>query len=203
MTVFTNGHHRLLVSRSEPARSLSCSVRTRLLETAAANWHILLAIGTTIATATYLRMRSRARARDSAIAATIVEDVLEALHTEAESHAGDPIRHPVPGLSVVQVRDHFLEVAGRGAGSGNDGGGGGGGFESSQFGSEYVRTQDAQLRTRWRVPDDAARDRIWAVVAARVLRNSSVRETVMELRGEPHQVWQWIGGHALSPRKKR
>ena len=52
------------------------------------------------------------------------------------------------------------------------------------------------------IRNGTVRDRVWKGVEKLVLKNASVRETTMELRGDHHLVWQWVGEPLLSPRRR-
>lgn len=43
------------------------------------------------------------------------------------------------------------------------------------------------------------KNRIWPAVCKAISRNSSVRESVMSIKGEQHRVWEWIGSDVLNP----
>ncbi|KAJ3333111.1 inner nuclear membrane protein enriched at telomere/subtelomere region [Blyttiomyces sp. JEL0837] len=190
-TVDDSGRHRLFVSKLPPIMSWSCSIQRNLWVQARTRWFELTMTGFALILGTAFYLRQRTQARDAVIVASLVEDILDSLYEESENHRVDPVRHPVSGLSVTQVRDHFLAVAVQKTAA------------QPGVGEAGVATTDGQGRTRWAVADDVTRNRIWKKTSAIILRNSSVRETIMELRGEQHTVWQWIGSHALSPRAKK
>lgn len=43
------------------------------------------------------------------------------------------------------------------------------------------------------------RHRLWPLLCKAIERNSNVRESVMNIKGEQHRVWEWIGSDVLSP----
>ncbi|KAI8609256.1 Man1-Src1p-C-terminal domain-containing protein [Chytriomyces sp. MP71] len=183
------GRHRLLTTTSAPLLSFTCQARNTLWQAATRYYPHLLLSAFLLATLVVLNIRRAAAARDAHVAATLVEDILDALHAESENHRRDPLRHPVPGLALNALRDHFLRVCKTG----------GAGLDAYGFAAEL----DDAARTRWRVSDARVRDKVWGVVRAAVLRNACVRETVMEVGGEEDCVWQWIGSFALSPKKRK
>ncbi|KAJ3299929.1 inner nuclear membrane protein enriched at telomere/subtelomere region [Borealophlyctis nickersoniae] len=197
-TVLDDTHtHRFIRSSRPPIMSISCRMRRNLWETSKAYWLELLSTGAAIALAILLWHKRLASIRDSRIVAQCVEDALDAVHEETDRHFYNPVKHPIPGLSVTQLRDHLLPIVvpGRAAAASRKR------CTSTANGVDY--TTDDSDRTVWYLPDESARDRIWNRVQQLVLKNSNVRETTMELKGEMHMVWQWIGSVALSPRKKR
>ncbi|KAJ3357994.1 hypothetical protein HDU83_000051 [Entophlyctis luteolus] len=188
-TVDASGRYRLLQTTSPLIKSVPCILRQSIHSTLQKH-AVEIAILVILAAAALVTYALKAAAaRDAVVSATIIEDVLDALHGESENHRRDPLRHPVPGLGVAALRDHFLTV--RVGDSSN----------VDAFG--YSAVLDADRRTRWTVSDSATRDRIWRQVSSAIQRNANVRESVLEVRGEEDVVWQWIGSFALSPRKRR
>ncbi|KAI9339888.1 Man1-Src1p-C-terminal domain-containing protein, partial [Obelidium mucronatum] len=229
-TVDETGRHRLLVSSSPPTYSFSCHIRLTLRQQAQKYYLQIILTAIALTSGTIYYFHSAAERRDTHVVSTLVEDILECLHSESENHRVDPLRHPVPGLSVAMVRDHFLTVSaavgGRAAAAaaattkknGRSAAGAGAAGTAAATGSStgsppaallqldaygYAPVLDAQGHTRWTVSDEYTRDKIWKRCCALVLKNACVRETVMELGGEEDCVWQWIGSFALSPKKRR
>ncbi|KAI8802188.1 inner nuclear membrane protein MAN1, partial [Cladochytrium replicatum] len=189
-----SGQHRLFVSRNPPERPLSCQV-TRSIGGFFAGYavEIGLTVLVTVGCMVYWR-RHVSQTRENGIVYQLVEDLLDSIHEEAENHRRDPVRHPVPGLSVAQLRDHYLPPAALAANS-----------KPTPENADLVRhgwvpMVDANGRTRWYASDARTRVRVWGKAQGYVLRNSNIRETVMEFRGEQHRVWEWIGSYALKPR---
>lgn len=161
--------HRLILSSAAPIVSLSCKIR--------GYWRMLLAIAVSPCLGLILRQRYLAELERSRIVSALVEDAQKAVYDATEAHARDPVHHPVPGLSIGQLRDHFLPVviSGRPKGEGKDQAG----------------------RKVWYLADETARKAIWTQVEQVISRNSNVRETSMEMKGELHRTYMWVGG--LSP----
>ena len=44
---------------------------------------------------------------------------------------------------------------------------------------------------------------VWKWVCGQVQRNSNIRESMMNWKGDTHIVWEWIGPAVLSPSKTR
>ncbi|TPX46736.1 hypothetical protein SeLEV6574_g03068 [Synchytrium endobioticum] len=183
-----SGRFLALVSSSEPIISFSCRFKTSVFQTIRAYSVHLIVIGVLCVIAAVSYDKSVADARESKTVELLVDDVLDSIAQAAEHHLQDPDRYPLPGISVDQLRDHLLPVPVRsGFGFGNRG--------------RKETTKDADGRTRWHLNDDVARERLWAQVCKVILRNSTVRETSMEVKGEMHTIWQWIGSDLLSPRR--
>ncbi|KND04981.1 uncharacterized protein SPPG_00665 [Spizellomyces punctatus DAOM BR117] len=183
------GRTRLLYSTQPPIMSVSCRLKRSIWETSRAYWLPLSALGITVIFFVWFWYQRQAVAREARMIARLVEDVLDAVSDEAENYRLDPTRHPIPGLSVAQLKDYLLPHVIPGSDRHGKGKG------ESVF-------DEKTGHTKWHLVDERARDLTWEKVHQLVLKNSNVRETVMDLRGESHLVWQWIGSHALSPRRK-
>ncbi|RKO92740.1 inner nuclear membrane protein MAN1, partial [Blyttiomyces helicus] len=189
--------HRLITSTQPPILSYACRIRRTIWETSQEYWAELVTAAAVLLATIYGYHRHQIISRETRVVARLVDDVLDAVHEESENHRTDPIRHPVPGLSTSQLRDHLLPgvVPGRTVSKRS-------GSAAVSHSVDGIRTtRDPSGRTVWYLAEEAARDRLWGKVQTLVLRNSNVRETSMELNGEQHLVWQWIGSHALSPRR--
>ncbi|KAJ3073228.1 hypothetical protein HDU99_002009 [Rhizoclosmatium hyalinum] len=188
-TVDATGRHRLLISSSPPILSFTCHLRLTLRHQAQQHWLTLLTLAILLASTAAYHLHSKSQRRDAQVVNTLIEDVLECLYSESENHRVDPQRHPVPGLSVAMVRDHFLTISTAKSAAVLDAYG-------------YAATLDAQDRTRWTVSDVYTRDKVWTRVRKGVLGNANVRETGMVVGGEEDVVWVWVGSFALSPKKR-
>ncbi|KAJ3165400.1 inner nuclear membrane protein enriched at telomere/subtelomere region [Geranomyces variabilis] len=179
---------RILIPAKPPIMPLACRLRRSIWETCRAYWMQLSSLGITVLFFVWFSYKRQNIAREARIVARVLDDVLDAALEEADAFATDPVRHPIPGLRTDQLRDYYLPTHAA-AGATND---------------DYRHPEGAAVddhgRMRFHIHDDAARTRIWDAVAALVQRNSSMKETVMDVQGQSHEVWQWIGSHALSPR---
>ncbi|TPX65269.1 hypothetical protein SpCBS45565_g05284 [Spizellomyces sp. 'palustris'] len=183
------GRTRLLYSTQPPIMSVSCRLKRSIWETSRAYWLPLSALGITVIFFVWFWYQRQAVAREARMVARLVEDVLDAVSDEAENYRLDPARHPIPGLSVAQLKDYLLPLVVPGSDR-----------RGRELGESVFDEQTGH--TKWYLADDRTRDRTWEKVHQLVLKNSNVRETIMDLKGEGHLVWQWIGSHALSPRRK-
>ncbi|KAI8816340.1 Man1-Src1p-C-terminal domain-containing protein [Fimicolochytrium jonesii] len=184
---------RLFQSREPPIMSLTCRLRRSIWETSKTYWMQLSGMGITVVFFVWFWFKRQTVAREARIVSQLVEDVLDAVSEEAENNRVDPVRYPMPGMAVAQLKDFFLvphTIPGLTP------------IDTSSHSHEQSVVDEASGRTRFYVPDESTRDRIWDNVTRLVEKNSGLRETVMEIRGESHLVWQWIGSAALSPRKK-
>ncbi|KAJ3191428.1 inner nuclear membrane protein enriched at telomere/subtelomere region, partial [Irineochytrium annulatum] len=189
-TVFDDeGRHRLLVSTNPPIMSMVCSIKQSFSSWLKLRWKEILGSGLGMVGIVILYLRSRTAANDAKVVAAIVADVLQSLYDEYQNYLVDHAKHPIPGFSVAQLRDHFIPVAVPGTLVGT----------MLLSHDNYVKSLDALGRRRYTVPETSTRDRLWKAVARIVLRNATVRETTMEFHNEMHTVWQWIGGTALNP----
>ncbi|TPX55979.1 hypothetical protein PhCBS80983_g04884 [Powellomyces hirtus] len=185
---------RLLHPHKPPIMPLTCRLSRSILETCRAYWMQLSGLGITLVFFAWFSLKRQTIAREARISARLIQDVLGAVADQADNHALDPTHYPIPGISVTQLKDHFLPAHAPPLPP-----------SSNQDTTTAVNAEGGILdeetgRMQFYVRDDAARDRIWDDVARRVNRDSSLRETVMDLGGQSHMVWQWIGSHALSPR---
>ncbi|KAJ3074431.1 inner nuclear membrane protein enriched at telomere/subtelomere region, partial [Quaeritorhiza haematococci] len=186
-----NPARRVFISHNPPVMSLPCRLRRSMWETIRAYYSELVLSGLTLIGCLVLWYRRQMALHDARIVSMLVEDVLDMIHEESENNRLDPVRHPVPGLPLVQLRDHFLPLVvpkTTDDDANSDGSGG------AAVGSGPIL--DPSGRTRWYLPDPRSRDRIWKQVASLVLRNSNVRELMVEVRGEEHVVWEWVGSFA-------
>ncbi|KAJ3238066.1 hypothetical protein HDU78_003761 [Chytriomyces hyalinus] len=196
--------HRVLVSHDDPLLSTTCALKTSLWSFACIYYPYLFAAAVLLLSAAYISHRNAARIRDSHVTATLVEDILDTLHTTHELHLADRIACPIDGVSVAQLRSHFVRTlrdVDVSTGSTLGGGLKGARYSLDEYG--YAAELDAHERTRWIVADSKMADALWAGVSSSVLRNACVMETVSEIAGGEDCVWQWIGGFALSPRTRK
>jgi hypothetical protein len=131
------------------------------------------------------------------------------IHQESIKHDSDPVGHPVPGLSVVQLRDYLLpEILPLDNTTTTFRTSNTSGSSSSGKSKKNTRTHnmhkdhiiDSNGRTRWRLKQ-ASRNTLWKKVSRLVLRNSSVRECEMDVKGDNVAVWMWVGSKSLNPKK--
>ncbi|KAJ3237306.1 hypothetical protein HDU81_009642 [Chytriomyces hyalinus] len=196
--------HRVLVSHDAPLLSTTCALKTRLWSFACTYYPYLFGAAALLLSAAYMSHRNAARIRDSHVTATLVEDILDTLHTTHELHLADRVACPIDGVSVAQLRSHFVRTlrdVDVSTGSTLGGGLKGTRYSLDEYG--YAAELDAHERTRWIVADSKMADSLWAGVSSSVLRNACVMETVSEIAGGEDCVWQWIGGFALSPRTRK
>ncbi|KAJ3188355.1 inner nuclear membrane protein enriched at telomere/subtelomere region [Gaertneriomyces sp. JEL0708] len=176
---------RLLYSRQPPIMTFTCRLRRSLWETSRAYWLELSILGGMVMGGAFIWYKIQAKGREDHIVGKLVDDVVDAVCEEAENNRADPVRHPIPGLAVVQLKDYLLPIS-----------------VGSVKRREHENSYDENTGyTKWHLRE-SERDKIWEKVHQMVLRNSNIRETLMDLNGEGHLIWQWIGSHALSPKKK-
>ncbi|KAI9009670.1 inner nuclear membrane protein MAN1, partial [Gaertneriomyces semiglobifer] len=175
---------RLLYSRQPPIMTFTCRLRRSLWETSRAYWLELSIFGGMVMGGAFIWYKIQAKGREDHIVGKLVDDVVDAVCEEAENNRADPVRHPIPGLAVVQLKDYLLPIS-----------------VGSVKRREHENSYDENTGyTKWHLRE-SERDKIWEKVHQMVLRNSNIRETLMDLNGEGHLIWQWIGSHALSPKK--
>jgi Man1-Src1p-like protein len=157
--------YRMIASSRPPLVSLSCRIRGYS--------NLLLAVGLSSGLGIVMWYRRLGRLERIRMVTALVEDAERAVYDETEAHARDPVHHPIPGLSTAHLRDHFLPVvvAGRPKGEGKDKAG----------------------RRLWYLADETTRKAVWTQVEGVILRNTNVRETGMEVKGEMHRVFIWVG----------
>ncbi|KAJ3271880.1 inner nuclear membrane protein enriched at telomere/subtelomere region [Terramyces sp. JEL0728] len=172
--------NRIFSSINPPILSTSCRIKIAL-------WNFILQYSVqlvTIALALGICLFSysayQSGVHEGKVAGFLVQDVLSAIHAEYDLYHANSHKHPIPGLSVTQLCDHFLP----------------------RMASDLESEHDSAGRLIWYL-DDSARKRVWKKVAKEVCKNSNIRETSAQLKGESHTCWIWIGSSALSPVKKR
>jgi hypothetical protein len=121
---------------------------------------------------------------ESQVVAQLVEDIVDAVHAEREGYEMDSKKHPVPGLPLVQLRDYFLPRILKGRNIDSD------------------HTTDEHNRVIWYIWEGTSRSRIWKRVHQEIVKNSNIRETNTQVKGEAQIVWMWIGSSVLSPKKR-
>lgn len=183
------GQTRLLYSHQPPIMSIGCRLRRSLWETSKAYWMELVGLGITVIFFIWFWYKRQTVAREARIIARVAEDAVLALEDEAENNLRDPTRHPIPGISVEQLKGFFLPRVV----PGSDG-------PSGKHGESVTDAETGRMR--FYLGDEAARTRIWNGVQKVVLHNGNVRETIMDIRNQSSFIWQFVGSHALSPRAK-
>jgi hypothetical protein len=175
---------RLLVSGSEPILSFSCRVR-HALWSAASKYSIHLVItGVALMATLVLSSYFRQQKIEQDITNSIIDSVLGLVFSETENYNQDPVRHPIPGLAIVQLQDHFLPKT-----------------ISEKSTSFWTRVHDVNGKELYHSKDESARKRVWTRVKKQVLSNANVQESVLDTKGGPQTVWMWIGSQLLSPIK--
>ncbi|KAJ3235493.1 hypothetical protein HDU78_005158 [Chytriomyces hyalinus] len=208
----TSPGHRVLVSHDPPILSMRCAFKKNIWSFACTYYPYLFGIATILTSLAYITHRNAARACDSHVTATLVEDILDTLHATHELHISNRAACPVDGVSVAQLRSHFVrtirDLDGAATAAASSGSPsffrtrwGGIRYPLNEYG--YAADVDVHGRTRWIVADGRMADRLWKSVIASVLRNACVMETVSEVAGGEDCVWQWIGGYALSPKTRK
>ncbi|KAI8905899.1 Man1-Src1p-C-terminal domain-containing protein [Gorgonomyces haynaldii] len=178
---------RLLKSERPVIHSTFCSIRRSVWSLVKSQSHYLLIISV-LSVSTFFGYQFYVDGqKEKKIVMQLVEGVLDAVHTETEYHHLDSVKHPLPGHAVSQLRDHFLPLT----------------LQQQPNTDPWQCQVDNQGRAVFPVTDGHWRDRIWKQVNNHVLKNSSIRETVLKVKGESTTVWMWIGSAALSPVKKR
>lgn len=181
-----SGVHRLFTSTDAPILSVGCRLRRSFWETIKGHSTELSMSGIAILVVLFMWSHRQSSQQEARKVYILVHDILEMIHEEAENHLTDTLRHPIPGLAVSQLRDYLLlEFLPQNA--------------NTVFGGNAI--VDKRGRTRWLVADKKMRERLWSKTRTILLRNSNIRETLMELKGDQYNVWQWVGSSALSPRK--
>jgi hypothetical protein len=170
---------RLLQSSNPPVLSISCVVTQETWNFIDKYATYLIFLGVLIFSFIVASEYYKMRVQESQIVSDLVSSCIDAIHSESDNHERDPTRHPINGLSVSQLLDHFAPL---------------------HF--NEACSIDSENRKIFNLSNDA-RTRVWKAVSKQILRNSNVRETVLKHRGESQIVWMWIGSCALSPVKKR
>ncbi|KAL2915850.1 inner nuclear membrane protein enriched at telomere/subtelomere region [Polyrhizophydium stewartii] len=190
----TAHQHRLLVSSNPPVVSMSCRVRRHIWSMALKySLQITLTCGAIVIGMLGYIMRQQ-HLQERRIVAVLVEDVMDMVHGESENHHRDPARFPAPGLSIAHVQDHLLPSVAIDAPSLP---------ASEDLDLPYATHKDPAGHTIWTIPDAHVRKRLWGLVTAEVARLTSIRKTVMEVKGQPQDLWMWVASPALSPRRSR
>lgn len=182
MLVDETHSRRMLTSSSPPIMSTWCIVKKASWKALITYSPHLIALGLTLVAGFLSFAWYKDMQHESKIVHSLITSVLDAIHSETEHHLTDPIRHPIAGLSVAQLCDHFLP---------------------KHVPEHQTDSKDTQGRAVFHITEEYTRNRIWAQVQKQILSNSNVRESILQVKGEPHTVWMWIGSSFLSPVKKR
>lgn len=176
---------RLLASENPPQMSMLCR-SNRFFWRSINQYAIhLIVFGLLVAALFGGSLHFELQRREIQITASLYESVIDAVHSETENHHIDPVRHPLPGLSVSQLRDHFLPKV------------------SGTYSDETWNAQkDNNGRLVYYTNDLRGRTRMWQRVQNQVLANSNLRESLLTVKGEAHSVWMWIGSDNLAPTKR-
>ena len=190
----TYHRYRLFQSSTPPIKSISCRLRTGLLEGAQRYSFELTITGALLAILTLLYTRRQTSIKEAQVINRVVEDILDAVQQETQLHQDDRARTPLPGLPLSQLKDHFLPL-----------------YSARQRALKPVDPstgfqceRDVNDRVRWFL-DEPSRQRIWSRVYQMLASNASLKEVAMELGGEGQSVLVFIGSPSLgwaSPRKE-
>jgi hypothetical protein len=182
----THRQHRLFKSFSPPIHSFSCQLKMGLLGLAQRYSMTLIGLGSLLALLTIFYARKQASLREAMVINRLVEDILDAIQQETHLHTKDKTKHPFPGLSLSQLKDHFLPL-----------------FSSKQRGlkpldpiSGFPCESDANDRTRWYL-DELTRSRVWSRVYATLGSNTLLKEAAMDVSGETQNILVFVGSHSL------
>lgn len=173
-TVIDNGD-RLIASLKGPLIPYSCAVKEAVWKALVRYAVHLMLAGMSMIASLVLYLRYNRHIWESKIAATLIDDVAEAIHKETDNYHDNPSRHPIPGLSISQLADHFLRTAGEGS----------------------------DLPSGVYSVDSQAKLRIWKRVKKVLSKNSNIRETSAHIKGEAHSVYMWVGSTSLTPLKPK
>lgn len=210
MVVDEASQHRLFHSNNPAIQSFSCSAKKAIWKWMIENSLTLIVGGFSILFGVYGYISYTTMAFETLVVTSLVDDVIIAVHAENDNHLREPALHPIPGLAISQLKDHFLpsstefylpptltehkeESAPKESNSAKS-------IDSQHLYRESVL--DSHGRRVWYVAEPS-RSNIWKRVTAAVSKNSNIRETTAHIKGESHLVWKWVGSNALSPLKKR
>jgi hypothetical protein len=179
----THFKHRLLVSRNPPIYSLNCRLQRQIWKFSKKYSFELFLIAVLLLSSLYLNQRYQARQLEYRISNILIDDVIEAIHEEYEFYNNDSTKHQYPGLPISQLTNHFLP--------------------RTKPPSKKDQDIDHRGRSIWYLPDEQTRTNIWNKVRSEILKNSNIRETNVQIKGEAQIIWMWIGSKVLSPLKRR
>jgi hypothetical protein len=176
--------HRMFTSTNPPVIPFSCKLKRQIVSFAKENAILLSAlVGLVFVVAFGIQVYNTSQ-YESSVVAQLLLDVMDAVHAELEGYEMDSQKHPIPGLPVVQLRDYFLPRT------------------LNRFKRDTDHAIDENNRVIWYVWDESSRNRIWKRVHKEITKNSNIRETNTQVKGESHIVWMWIGSSVLSPKKR-
>lgn len=182
----THRQHRLFKSYSPPIYSFTCQIKKSVLGVAQRYSYTLMGLGTVLAILTLFYTRRQASLREAMVINRLVQDILESIQEETHLHSKDKSKHPLPGLSLSQLKDHFLPL-----------------FSSKQRHlkpldpvSFFPCECDANDRTKWYL-DELTRTRVWSRVYATLGSNTLLKEVAMDVAGETQNILVFIGSHSL------
>jgi hypothetical protein len=180
----TVSRYRIFTSSNPPVISKSCEIKRAMLSwTKRYSLHLITFVVILVSIGISIQYYNTMQ-HESHIVAQLVEDVTETIHAEREGYEMDSQKHPIPGLPVIQLRDYFVPRILKG------------------FNKDSDHTTDENNRVIWYIWDESSRNRVWKRVQKELSKNSNIRETNTQVRGESHTVWMWIGSSVLSPKKR-
>lgn len=208
MVVQEKHQYRLFASIHPPIITLSCSIKKVVWEWVVTHSMYLIVGGFCLIGSVGLNALYQRRLMEQRVFASLLEDIVVSIHEETENYHRDPARHSIPGLSISQLKDHFLPppvsfslfTANTAPPSSSSDEKTSSNQLQDQSGQEY--SLDNHGRRVWYVVEPS-RSRIWNLVCTHVKKNANIRESQAQIKGESHLVWMWIGSSALSPLKKR
>ena len=181
LQMVVDNQSRYLNSQNPPIASYWCTLKQAMWKSIVQNAVYLVTLGACVLGGMGFWFTYQKRQFEAEVVSSLLPDIISAIHQETENYHMDSARHPVPGLALSQVKDHFLPLPIS---------------NSKEF------QVDGEGRAIWSLYEPS-RSRIWKKIAQHISKNTNIRQTTTQIKGETNVVWFWVGSAALTPAKKR
>jgi hypothetical protein len=181
LKMVVDNQNRFFNSENPPIASYWCTIKQAMWKSVVQNAVYLVTLGACVLGGMGFWVSYQKRQFEAEVVSSLLPDIISAIHQETENYHSYSSRHPVPGLALSQVKDHFLPLPIS---------------NSKEF------QVDGEGRAVWSVYEPS-RSRIWKKITDHISKNTNIRQTTTQIKGETNVVWFWVGSAALTPCAKK